>query len=63
MAQVLKSSRELKKMEKKKDKMEKKKRKRINRRIERTVSFLAVLVCIAASVLELQERRKGTGQS
>jgi hypothetical protein len=43
--------------------MEKKKRKRINRRIERTVSFLAVLVCIAASVLEIQERRKGTGQS
>ena len=45
MAQVLKSSRELKKMEKKKDKMEKNDG------------------CIAASVLEIQERRKGTGQS
>ncbi|MDE6203688.1 MAG: hypothetical protein K2O16_15575 [Lachnospiraceae bacterium] len=45
-------------LEKKKEKLEKKKRKRINRRIERTVSFLAVMVCIAASVLEAQNRRK-----
>lgn len=61
MAQMCKSSRKLKKMEKKKVKMEKKKRKRINRRIERTVSFLAVLVCIAASIAEAVERRKHGG--
>ena len=58
MAQTLKSTRGEKKLEKKKIKLEKKRRKRINRKIERAVSFLAVLICIVSSVLEVKERKK-----
>ncbi|MDE7445029.1 MAG: hypothetical protein K2N15_04895 [Lachnospiraceae bacterium] len=47
------------KQEKKRIKQQRKRRKRINSRIERAVSFLAILVCVVFSVLEVVEEKKG----
>lgn len=51
------SERRRRKLEKKKRKQQQKRRKRINARIDRTVSLLAVALCVAASVLDVQRRR------
>lgn len=48
----------MKDMEKKKRKEKEKRRKRLNARIERGVYFLAVLVCIVFSVLDVMEKKE-----
>ena len=58
MTRISKQEKAQKKLEKKMLRQKIKRRKRINSRIERTVSFLAVLVCIVFSVLEALDNRK-----
>ena len=58
MARMSKPEKAAKKLEKKKQKLKMKRRKRINSRIERTLAFLAVLVCISFSVMEALDNRK-----
>ena len=62
MTQALKQEKAQKKLEKKMLKQKMKRRKRINLRIERTVSSLAVLVCVVFSVAEVLENKKGKKQ-
>ncbi|MCM1135606.1 MAG: hypothetical protein NC400_08520 [Clostridium sp.] len=57
MGQIQESERKRRKLEKKKKKLEEKRRKRINAKIDRTVSLLAVLLCVVFSVLDVLERR------
>lgn len=58
MTRISKQEKMQKKLEKKMLKQKIQRRKRINSRIERTVSFLAVLVCIVFSVMEVLDRKK-----
>lgn len=60
MSQRFYSDSKIRKQEKKRIKQQRKRRKRINSKIERAVSFLAILVCVVFSVLEVLEERKGT---
>lgn len=58
MTRVSKKEKSRKKLEKIKMKQRIKQRQRINKRIERTVSFLAILVCVVFSVMEQKGNRK-----
>lgn len=59
MTEVLLSDKRRKKEEKRRRKERRKRRKRVNLRIERSVSFLAILLCVVFSALEVLERKKG----
>ena len=50
-----------KKKRKRQEKQRKKRRKRINARIDRTVSLLAVGLCVAASLTDVVKRRRKHG--
>ena len=58
MTRISNQEKAQKKLEKKMLKQKIQRRNLINSRIERTVSFLAVLVCIVFSVLEALDNRK-----
>ncbi|MDE5907979.1 MAG: hypothetical protein K2H52_04430 [Lachnospiraceae bacterium] len=65
MTRVIFSDARRKKEEKRRMKERRKRRKRVNVRIERTVSFLAILICVVFSVLEILEKKQikgGTGR-
>lgn len=57
MKQIQDSERARKKQEKRKLKLRKKRRKRLNAKIDRTVSLLALLLCILFSALDVMERK------
>lgn len=59
MTQRFFSDSKQRKQEKKRIKQQRKRRKRVNLRIEKAVSFLAILICVIFSVLEVLEEKKG----
>lgn len=61
MTQVILRDKKQRKEEKKRIEAYRKRRKRVNLRIERAVSFLAILICVIFSVLEVLEKKKVTG--
>ena len=56
MTQAVLNGAKRKKEEKRRIKERRKRRKRVNLRIERTVSFLAILICVVFSILDVLER-------
>ncbi len=62
MTQAILSDRKRKKEEKRRIKERRKRRERINSRIERAVSFLAILLCVVFSVLDVLEKKRIAGE-
>ena len=62
MTQAVLNGAKRKKEEKRRIKERRKRRQRVNLRIERTVSFLAILICVVFSILDVLEKKRMAGE-